>query len=158
MKEIKLTKGYVALVDDDDFKYLSQYNWIATVGRHTVYAIKSKSREWMHRVIMNTPKSKEVDHIDGNGLNNSRSNLRNCSHKENSWNRKSQKGSISKYVGVSYDKFRKLKRWRASLYHEGKFMSIGVFKTEREAALARDKAILRYRSDFAKLNILKRKK
>lgn len=96
MKEIKLTQGFVAIVDDEDYERLSHYKWHANkVGYDgdVVYA-RRRSRKgekgthiYMHRFIMNTADNQEVDHIDYNTLNNRKSNLRNVSKKDNLKNR-----------------------------------------------------------------------
>jgi len=94
MKEIKLTRGMVALVDDDDYEWISQWEWIVRERKEGLYyALRydmiNRKRVLMHRIIMNTPPYMQVDHIDHNGLNNQKDNLRNCSHAENMCNRRS---------------------------------------------------------------------
>jgi hypothetical protein len=96
MKEIKLSQHgknrgkYVALVDDEDYEYLNQWEWSVAIGCYTNYAarsIRGKScKIAMHRIIMNTPDNLTVDHKDHNGLNNQKSNLKNCTFKENKQN------------------------------------------------------------------------
>lgn len=102
MREIELTKGKVAKVSDEDFELLSQRLWqygtgyaIGTTGKDP-----NRKREMMHRVIMNAPKGMEVDHIDGDGLNNQRSNLRIVTRAENLRGRHRAWGKI-KYKGVT---------------------------------------------------------
>src|ERR1043165_2122866 len=97
-REIPLTQGYVALVDDCDYEWLSQWKWCAHVakGGRTAYAFRAKGIA-MHRVIMNAPEGMDVDHRDHNGLNNTRANLRICTHAENQRNmnhRTKKTGSI----------------------------------------------------------------
>jgi hypothetical protein len=93
MKEISLTQGQVALVDDEDYDYLMQWKWHFYKGTHSHYAVCSLPRKngkrtgfRMHRLIMNTPPDLVVDHIDHNGLNNQKSNLRNCTKCQNQAN------------------------------------------------------------------------
>lgn len=100
----------------------------------------------MHNVIMNPQKGLEIDHIDNNGLNNQRINLRICTHSQNLMNQNKQRGR--KYKGVS--KFRE--GYRSYLKYEGRFISLGVYKTEKEAAKAYDKGAIKYFGDFANTN------
>ena len=114
MKEIPLTKGYVAQVDDDMFDYLSQWKWRALRTRYTVYAVRAeyignyKTREIrMHRAITDCPAGMFVDHIDHNGLNNQGHNLRVCTLAENSRNIQVKPHLGSRYKGVC----RHIDRW-----------------------------------------------
>lgn len=94
MKKIKLTKGYEAMVDDHDFEELSKYEWQALVSPYTVYGIRGdrssgqRKTVYMHRQIMSPKKGLCVDHIDGNGLDNRRKNLRCATVSENQRNQK----------------------------------------------------------------------
>lgn len=149
MKEIKLTQGKVALVDDGDFNYLNQFTWYVhkqRTGSHYAYNnIKRKNIAIsMHRLIMDTPPSMDVDHIDGNGLNNQKNNLRNCTRSQNNANRK----PIGKYKGVSYPG----KYIRAKINIDRKSIHIGYYKTDKLAALAYDKKARELYGEFAYLN------
>ena len=165
MKEIKLTKGKVALVDDEDFEYLNQWKWYCQENRYKhdtlYYAVRSKTINkhrcliMMHRVIMETSNELEVDHIDHNGLNNQKSNLRNCTHSQNHMNKVS-KGK-SRYLGVCfYIQKRKLRGdrllIRANIVINKKFISLGYFKTEKAAARAYDRCAKKYHGEYANLN------
>jgi hypothetical protein len=104
MKEIQLTKGCVAKVDDEDYEYLMQWKWQA--GSKKRYAQRARiingkvSSTMMHRVIMNITDTKvHIDHKDGDGLNNQKSNLRPCTRNQNQANRKKSKSGVSKYLG-----------------------------------------------------------
>jgi len=152
MKEIKLTQGKVAFVDDEDFEYLNQFKWHAVKNRNTFHAKRNKSikhnkpREllYMHREIINAPKNLMVDHRDHNGLNNQRSNLRLCNNSQNHMNR--TPWGRSKYLGVSFH-YRNTKI-RATIlnYH------LGYFDTEEKAAHAYDLKAKELFGEFANLN------
>jgi len=158
MKEIKLTRGMTALVDDEDFEWLNQWKWFAHKGtdQKTYYAgrdqgYKCKPHQiWMHRVIMNTPPELQVDHIDHDGLNNQKHNLRNCTHHQNHMNLSNY--GVSKYKGVSFFKNNHPKRVRASITLNNNIIYLGVFYTEEEAARAYDKKAKELFGEFANLN------
>ena len=105
-KQIESTNGKVFIVDDGDYSMLAGISWSAARGGNSFYAI-SGGRS-MHRMIMDAKDDDEVDHVDGNGLNNQRVNLRICSHAQNMQNRaKHKNGGTSQYKGVYWDKFKK---------------------------------------------------
>src|SRR3972149_1771950 len=134
MREITLTRGYVALVDDDDFSSLSTFKWFAKQNRDlAVYAARSVGSRtiWMHRIIMDAPTGILVDHINGNGLDNRRSNLRLATHRENCQNRRQRRDSASRFKGVTFQNG----HWRMSIKVDGKY-TFREFLTESEAARA----------------------
>jgi hypothetical protein len=156
MKKIPLTQGQFALVDDEDFEYLNQFKWYAQKDYDTFYANRKIRVEQgqktavMHRVILDvTDHNIKVDHIDHNGLNNQKINLRLASSSQNSMNRKSTKNTSSKYKGVTY---RRLNKWEASIYLSKKYKYIGMFSTEIEAAKAYDEMAKLHFGEFACLN------
>ncbi|MFA5783698.1 MAG: HNH endonuclease [Phycisphaerae bacterium] len=155
-RRIPLTKGKFALVSPSDFPAISQYNWYARKSNWTCYAtfcrkINGRTKSFdMHRIIMNPPPGLVIDHIDGNGLNNCRSNLRIATPAQNSRNTCAKKNGQSKYKGVSPEKRRYC--WRATLTINGKQMHIGQFASEIQAAKAYDKAAKKYHGNFARLN------
>ena len=137
-KEIELTQGQVALVDDEDYEELNQYNWCAHWSEDTksYYAIRNTSKTEgkktirMHRFIMNvTEKSIEVDHKNGNTLDNRKQNLRLVTSRENSQNMHMKKTSI--YPGVCYDK--RANKWKSYIRINGKRLHIGYFINECKA-------------------------
>lgn len=139
MKEIILTQGKVALVDDDDFERIRHFHWYARKTRNKFYAaykVKKQGKSttfYMHREIMNYPEGMHIDHIDGNGLNNQRSNLRICTCQENQRNRHgAQSNSKSGVKGVSWHKTSG--KWRAVIKVNGKHKQIGEYKTISEAS------------------------
>jgi hypothetical protein len=148
MKEIYLTQNKVTQVDDEDFAELSKFKWKATKDGNTWYAGRWYKGNYiiMHRVIMQTPTTLVVDHKDGDGLNNQKYNLRNCSVSTNTQNMQHRKTQ-----GVTWVKARR--KFRARITVNGSIVSLGVFLTEAEAALAYNKAATLYFGQHAKLNI-----
>jgi hypothetical protein len=152
MKEIKLTQGKVAIVDDEDFEELNKVKWYAYKGGRTFYAVRSPIRGKpvirMHRVLL--PEARFVDHIDHDGLNNTRANLRAATSAQNSANsRKPQKPGHSKFKGVTKHPHGK---WQAQIKADGKYRYLGLFDTEEAAAKAYDDAAHRLFGEFACAN------
>lgn len=159
MKKIELTRGYFAIIDDEDVELVANYSWRVIPTRNTMYAKayvrgsgrKNPQQVFMHRLIMDAPKELEVDHINGDGLDNRRENMRLCSHAQNLQNQRndSSRGS-SIYKGVSWSK--KDKKWIAQICKEYSNEVLGYFKDEKEAALAYNEAALDFFGEFAKIN------
>lgn len=159
MKQIPLTQGKFALVDDDDFQLLNQFEWQALKGRHTYYAVR---QEWiiggnrsntiyMHREILKiTDRSLFVDHGDGNGLNNQKYNIRSCTDTQNKFNMRHRVGGTSKFRGVCFDK--RVKKWRARANKEKTVFELGFFSTQEEAARAYNSKAIELYGEFANLN------
>lgn len=161
MKEIKLTQGKVALVDDEDFEELNKYKWCAHNEGGRTYATgynKESFRNYkhpkMHRVIMKPLNGEDIDHVDGDGLNNQRNNLRTCTHQQNLMNSRKRKGCSSIFKGVTWHK--KLHKWRAYIVLNSKQIALGCYSFEEDAARAYDKKALELFGDFALLNCAKR--
>ena len=159
MKEILLTKNQVALVDDRDFEYLSQFKWYAAKSGSTFYAKRDTHLTngkriviYMHREILNVPKGMETDHIDHFGLNNQRMNLRICTRQENQMNRNSQKNSSSKHKGIFWDK--NAKKWQVQINYNGETKYLGIYHSETDAALAYNIKASELFREFAKLNVI----
>lgn len=148
-KLIALTKGYHAIVDDEDFEVLAERKWFAQEVDGIVYAVRTdnKSAVLMHKFLTGFVLT---DHINGNGLDNRRVNLRESSPRLNMGNRKKQKGTSSKYKGVHFVKNRL--RWQAYIKIHGKTTHLGYFDSEVDAALAYDVAARKYFGEFAALN------
>lgn len=159
MRQIQLTKGQVALVNDADYESLNQYKWYAHKWGHTYYAVRKASRSecgqpflFMHRVILNVPNGVGTDHINGNGLDNRRLNLRNCSVAQNQWNQRLHQNNTSGYKGVDYVPEFSVKQWRAQIQFKGKRLHLGLYGTAEEAARSYDEAAWKYHGDFASTN------
>lgn len=166
MKEIPLTRGLVTFVDDDDYEYLAQWKWHAAKGNSTFYAVrnlwtgKRKNRKCiticMHRLILGLKNPKQfTDHIDHNGLNNQKSNLRVCTPAQNSRNTsKRVTKNNSKYLGTFYRKkvSSGSKKWMATIQHDNKNYHLGHFNTEEEAAIAYNKKAIELHGEFANVN------
>lgn len=161
MKEIPLTQGYVAVIDDEDFERLSGYIWRATVrhrkyGNACVYAQRHVRRgdgvwtvQYMHSLISEAPAGMVTDHVDGDGLNNRRANLRVCTRSENQHNSR-PRGGTSRYKGVCWDSH--AKKWKAYIAVCGKLHNIGLFARETDAAQAYDAAAMKLHGEFARIN------
>ena len=159
MKELKLTGGEVALVDSTDYDWLDQWNWTVLKTANTSYAVRQTSDSsgarrtvMMHRVILETPKGMEADHINGNGLDNRRENIRTCTHAQNMCNRvhRATEKCTSKYKGAQW--YAGKGKWRVSIRFRGKRTHVGYFNSEIEAAEAYDKKAKELHGSFASLN------
>lgn len=157
MKLIPLTKGKFTEVDDEDFDWLNQWKWHANKTKHTCYAIRhtpminnQRTKVLMHREILNVRKEVVVDHKDGNGLNNQRSNIRKCTTSQNLMNQKPRIGLTSQYKGVSFLKSKN--RWRVQIGFNGGQIFLGYFKSEVEAAKCYDNKAKELYNEFAKPN------
>lgn len=159
MVKVPLTRGYVALVDDEDADRVLAHKWSAHITKKgKVYAHGSVAGKTvtLHRFLMQPQSGEHVDHRDGDGLNNCRSNLRPCSPRQNARNVSKRKrnqlgtGCSSEFVGVS-----RIRNgtWTAMIgIATGRSMQIGTYATEHAAAAAFNVAAQFLRGDFAKLN------
>lgn len=150
---IPLGSGLFATVDIDDAERLAGYKWRAHKVRNVFYAERSEgsSTVAMHRQVLQPPKGTVIDHINGDGLDNRRTNLRIVSHQENSFNRSANGNRASSFKGVSYDSDRLL-RWHARIKKGGKTISLGRYATEIEAAKAYNDAAALHFGEFARPN------
>jgi hypothetical protein len=156
MKEIPLTQDKVALVDDEDFEVLSKYKWYYKRGyaMKTTYLDEGKRiTEFMHRVILGIMNDLHTDHINNNGLDNRRSNLRKCTVSQNQMNRGIHKNNTSGYKGVMWHKLHK--KWFSRIAINGKRYYMGEFKDKIDAARAYNEAALKYHGEFARINNIK---
>jgi len=150
VRRIPLGKGLFAIVDAADYKRLKKYRWHAIPQRRTIYAACRKDGRLtlMHRLIMKAPDGWLVDHIDGNGLNNRRSNLRVCTPTQNCANARPRGGS-SRFVGVT----RHDTKWMAQIQCRGEYFYVGRYDDEIEAAKARDRKAYELNGEFAYINL-----
>ena len=151
---IKTKSGHEILVDDEDWEKVRGYGWNISQNYRCKYAqayVHGKGNVLMHRIIMENP-DLHVDHIDGNGLNNQKDNLRLCTRKQNSANSRKIEGTSSKYKGVSW--FKHLSKWESYIWTGEKRASLGYFNVETEAAIAYNKAALELHGEFARLNVI----
>lgn len=154
---IMLTTGEKVLVDPEDHAYLSQFAWARHGNKTNTYARRrtKERRILMHREILGTPsKGLETDHINGNGLDNRKANLRVCTRMQNQQNSNKQKNGnpSSKYKGVSFYKLKN--KWRAEISVKGLHMRLGYFENEIDAAIAYNKAAIKYFKEYANINSL----
>jgi len=160
MKLIAITRGQVVIVDDDKFQWQSQWKWHARRNRpggiwyagRVDYTGGKKRLIFMHREILGlSDRNQHVDHINGDGLDNRRSNLRIATNAENNRNhRKPSNALTSLYKGVSWHKLSR--KWQAQITFNGKKRYLGLFIDELAAARTYDKAAKELHGEFARLN------
>ncbi|GAJ07077.1 unnamed protein product, partial [marine sediment metagenome] len=152
MREIILTQGKAAIVDNEDFGYLSRFKWHAVRVGHNWYANRNiktmdgyKSQRMQWDIL-----GKNTDHKNGNGLDNRRDNLRTCTKAQNTRNQRREPTKLSPYKGVKRKVYRYRIMWEAKISVEGRQIYLGLFGIAEEAALAYNKAALIYFGEFAK--------
>lgn len=152
---VPLTKGYEAMIDASDVELVDSFNWQALVGSHAVYAQRidrsgsKKKTIRMHRVISGAGHGLEVDHINGNGLDNRRSNLRVATHQQNLQNQRISKTNNTGFKGVSWHKT--ARKWRARITVSGKETHLGFFPSLEAAHAAYAIASSRMHGDFGRV-------
>ena len=152
-KEINLKNGRKALVDDDDFEYLSRFKWYWVHGYAYRNIGKGNERTTilMHDEIMRPPKGLVIDHINGIKTDNRICNLREATDQENKQNiSKPRKDNTSGFLGVSFRADRQ--KWRALISHNGRYIHLGHFHTPEEACMAYKKAKCFYHPFYNKEN------
>ncbi|MBW7988806.1 MAG: hypothetical protein FVQ84_02120 [Planctomycetes bacterium] len=159
-RRIPLTRGKYTIVDPEHYERLNKHKWQASKGSNTFYASRSvwdrvnkkKSTIKMHREIITPPYPLVVDHINHNGLDNRKANLRPATKSQNNINKPyiKKKGAHSKYRGVTLEK--RINKWQAQIRINGKHKIIGYYNDETHAAKAYDTAARKYHKEFAVLN------
>lgn len=159
MKKIKLTQNQYALVDEEDFDFINQFRWQAIYKPNSNYFIATKADKringkqrhtYMHRLIMNAPTGLDIDHINHDGLDNRKCNLRLCTKKENRMNIK-KKESRWGYKGIDFRDSNKNK-WIAQIKFNKKSIYIGCYPDKISAAKAYDEKAKELFGEFAHLN------
>lgn len=132
MKKLKLTKGKFAIVDNEDFTWLNQWKW-HSMGRYAYHSFKEFG--WkeiaMHRLINKTPLGFQTDHINRNGLDNRKINLRTVTNSQNQHNTEKRAENTSGYKGVTFH--RRDRYWQSSIRVNGKRFYLGSFKKIEDA-------------------------
>ena len=148
---ITLTQGQYAIVDSADFDWLNQWRWFAYLSNGVWYAARGQMRKIvrMHSAILKPRKGLVCDHINGNGLDNRRKNLRAITPIHNTQNRKDS-GGVSEMKGV-YPSFLEKKPWRARITVNGKLISLGCFVLKEEAKAARVAAEIKYYGEYRRI-------
>jgi hypothetical protein len=153
---IPLTKGYEAIIDAEDVPLVDKYNWQVSQHKKVSYAVMSKKVEggkwktkYLHRAILQPTKEFEVDHINGNGLDNRKTNLRLATSSQNRWNTRKQTNNTSGFKGVYYHK--RSKKWRAQIKLSRKKFHLGHFNTPEEAYAAYCVANERLHGEFGRV-------
>lgn len=155
MKEIPLSQGMVALVSNEDYERVARFKWTLKRNGNRCYAYRRDYSNGgrhipLHRFILDAPPEMEVDHINGDGLDNRRENIRLCTHSENSRNTNRASNNTSGYKGVSRD--HRDGRWDSYITLNQRRIHIGRFGTAIEAARAYDAKAREIFGEFAKLN------
>ena len=159
VREIPLTKGYVALVDEGDYERISAFRWHVLSGRSgNRYGVRwgprvlgKPTHVYMHHAVLQTLPGIRVDHRDGDGLNNTRANLRPATASQNNIARiRLRKDKTSKFRGVSWDAHNQ--KWRAAATFQKKCRNFGNFDQEEDAARAFDHGVARLYGEWARFN------
>ena len=153
-RKIGLTQGKYTIVDPERYEELAKHKWFAKRCDRRFYAVgwdKNKNLN-MHQVIMGSAEGKVIDHINHNGLDNRRANLRFVTTRQNSWNKRKNRGNYSsRYKGVAWSKSRK--KWRTRITWNGRWIFLGYFDDEEAAAMAYDAKAKELFGDYASLNL-----
>ena len=150
MKTIPLTRGKFAFVDDDDFELVNKLRWQFHPPGYAVHSTNG-TKIRMHHLIMGKPKlGLEIDHVNGNGLDNRRSNLRIANKSQNAANCQGHRNNTSGFKGVHF--FKRKKKWQASIRHNNRSIHLGYFQTAEQAARAYDSKAMELKGEFARTN------
>lgn len=157
--------GFIVLIDEQDIDFFKEFTWRIAKKDNTNYLVRTinypktddkrkTGRLWFHREILKVSnlywKKIQVDHINGNGLDNRRENLRLVTPSQNMFNSKKPKNNTTGFKGVDFQK--KENKYRARIGVNNKRINLGQFNTAEEAARAYDEAAKKYHGEFAQLN------
>src|SRR5260221_646315 len=157
MDRMQLPGGHVTLIDEEDRELVAGFRWriLKLKTLRYVHAWRGSQHFYLHRLILGAPSSLQVDHINGDGLDNRRSNLRLATRSQNLANRGSEhrkKGKTSRFKGVYFVK--RDGNWGATIHVNRKTRALGQFAKEEDAAAAYDLAALEIWGSFAKTNAM----
>ncbi len=154
---IPLTQDKYTIVDKEDYKLVKEYSWFALKSRGTFYACRNITNDYgfqlttsLHNILCTPPEGLQIDHIDGDGLNNRQNNLRIVTYSQNCMNRRKSIGKSSKYKGVSYRKDRS--SWISYIRVNSTLIYIGYFHSEVDAAKAYNRVAAIHFGEYAYLN------
>lgn len=156
MKNIELSKGHYTQVDDEDYDELNKYKWYCNVQKSGKYiyaarrTFKASFHISMHKQIMGTNKNELIDHIDHDGLNNQKKNLRVCTKKDNVRSSRLASSNTSGYKGACWHKG--ANKWMASICVNQRHIYLGLYSDKIEAAKVYDEAAIKYFGEFAYTN------
>ncbi len=150
MKIIYLNNGKEVFVDDSDYEYLNQWKWTSNGHSVTRFIYEGRVRKilLMHRLILNAPHGTYIDHMDLNGFNNQRSNLRLCTPSQNAANTKKRKTNKSGYKGVCW--YKNTNKWMAYIQFNNRRITLGYFKNKKHAIRAYRISAKKYFGEFAR--------
>ncbi len=152
VKKLVLFNGEIATVDDEDYSKILQYSWHMNPDGYVKCIIRGRS-VYIHQMLLGNKDGMEIDHVDHDRLNNSKSNLRFVTRSQNMANSLSHKDSVSsKYKGVILNKTSPVQNYQAKIMKDGKRFYLGTFKRQEDAALAYNKAAIRLFGEYACLN------
>lgn len=151
---VPLTRGYFAVIDEADAEFVANRNWRAQVLPRKVYAVTgSRAKQvYLHRALWDRwgfATCSELDHVNTDGLDNRRANLRAATHAENARNRPALANNTSGFKGVSW--VSRLRKWRASIWADGRPIHLGVFSAPEDAHAAYARAARELHGEFARV-------
>jgi hypothetical protein len=154
LEKIKLTRGKYTIVDDEDYDFLMHFKWYPIKSPKDIFYAVSWCKYgtiYMHRIVLELEDPKiHIDHIDRDGLNNQKSNLRMATHAQNQHNVPFRRDNTSGYKGVSF--YKPYNKYIAHIQFNGKNIHLGYYDTAIEAAMAYDEAAKELHGDFSNLN------
>lgn len=152
--ELQIEGSNKKIMIDENMESLKKYKWHFHKAGYVRATINGR-REFCHRIILNAKKGEIIDHINGDKLDNRRTNLRFCTFQQNTANSSKKENCISRFKGVRFDtSMKRRKRWMAACEHSGKSITIGRFKTQEQAAIAYNNKAKEIWGEFARFNVI----